>query len=243
MSDDIRHKIETGDYLPGAKLPPMPALCDHYMCSLAVIRKAIELLQQQGLVFTVQGKGTFVRQIPTARRHGIERYARSKWGGGKAILVAEAEAQGRSVRQELRGLEEVSAPLAVAERLNQPEGSLVWARRRTTFVDGRPNQLADSFYPQHVAEAVPALKQEDTGPGGGFARIEEAGIQLSEIAEEWRARMPLSPEAVALQLLPGTPVIDLIRTTFDAQQQPVEVMIAVLAADMTSFTYRFPIPD
>ena len=101
----------------------------------------------------------------------------------------------------------------------------------------------DSYYPLGIAEKVPSIREENTGPGGGFARIEEADIILARIREQLQARMPTSPETVALKLPEGTPVIELTRTTFDTTGAPVEVFIAVIAADMVTFDYDFPIPD
>jgi GntR family transcriptional regulator len=124
----------------------------------------------------------------------------------------------------------------------------VWVRRRTTttttttVVDGRPHQLADSYYPLDLAVGT-LLTEENSGPGGGFVRLDEAGDPLAEISEEWSARMPTSPESVSLQLPGGTPVIDLTRTVYDSKGRTVEVMLAVIAADTARMFYRFPIPD
>jgi GntR family transcriptional regulator len=242
VADDIRMRIETGEYAPGERLPTLDRLAELHRCSLAAVRKAIDLLKQQGLVVTVQGRGTFVRERPQARRHGIDRYSRSRWTAGKAILVAEAEAQGRTADQLIRELAEVPAPKPVAERLGIEPDTPVWVRRRTTLIDGRPNQLADSYYLLDLVRDT-AITQEDTGPGGGFARLEEAGIPLGRIREDISVRMPTGPETVALELPPGTPVIDLARTTCDTDGRPVEVMLAVIAGDMATFSYDFPIPD
>jgi GntR family transcriptional regulator len=242
IADELRAQIETQQLPPGAQLPTLDELAAAYLCSLSAIRKAIDLLRQQGLVVTVHGRGTFVRERPTARRHGIDRYAKSRWRNGKAILIAEAEIQGKSAGQLLRELGETAAPAQVADRFGIPPGRPVWVRRRTTMIDGRPNQLADSFYELEVVMGT-RIQEEDTGPGGGFARLEEAGHELVEISEEWSARMPTGPESVALRLPAGTPVIDLVRTTYTTGGRPVEVMLAVLAGDMTQFTYRFTIPE
>jgi GntR family transcriptional regulator len=86
-----------------------------------------------------------VRQRPSARRHGIERYSKSRWRSGKPILTAEAEAQGLSAGQLVRELGETPTPPVVAERFAIPAGTPVWVRRRTTLVEGRPNQFAASF--------------------------------------------------------------------------------------------------
>jgi GntR family transcriptional regulator len=242
VADDIRTRIESHEYAPGQQLPTLDQLAEQHRCSLAAIRKAIDLLKQQGLVVTVQGRGTFVRARPQARRHGIERYARSRWASGKSVLVAEAEAQGRTADQLIRELAEVPAPEPVAERLDIEPGTPVWVRRRTTLIDGRPNQLADSYYLLELVRDTP-ITQEDTGPGGGFARLEEAGIRLGRIREDISVRMPSGPETVALELPPGTPVIELARTTCDTDGRPIEVMLAVIAGDMATFSYDFPIPD
>lgn len=242
IADDIRTRIETGEYAPGQQLPTLDDLAEQYLCSLGVVRKSMDLLRQQGLAVTAQGKGTFVRERPSARRHGIDRYSKSRWRTGKAILSAEAEAQGHTAGQMMRELCKTPAPDSVAKRFGIPAGTPVWVRKRTTLVDDRPNQLADSYYELDVVGGT-RIQQEDTGPGGGFARLEEAGYQLDEICEEWSVRMPSGPESVALKLPAGTPVIDLIRTTFDTTGRAVEVMLAVIAGDMVQMAYRFKIPD
>jgi GntR family transcriptional regulator len=242
VADELRRRIEVGILRPGRQLPTLDELAAEFLCSLAVTRKAVDLLKQQGLVVTVQGKGTFVRERPHARRHAMDRYSRQKRQRGEAILVAEAQEQGHTVNQLIRELAEVPAPARVADRLRIPRETPVWVRRRTTLIDGRPNQLEDSYYELAVVEGT-RIKEEDTGPGGSLARLEDAGFLLDEIEEEIDVRMPTGPESVALQLLAGTPVWELWRTVYDTAGRPVEVTVAVIAGDMTTFTYRFKFPD
>jgi GntR family transcriptional regulator len=242
IADDLRARIETGQYLAGQRLPTYEALCRTYLCSTGVARRAIELLKQQGLVISGQGKGVFVREPARPKRHGIERYARSRWQQGVAIHDAEAGSQGLAVKQLYRELGEVPAPPAVAEAFGVPAETPVWVRKRTTVVDGRPHQLADSYYPLDLATGT-LLMEEHSGPGGGFARLNEAGDPLAEISEEWATRMPTTPESVSLHLLPGTPVFELTRIVYDIKDRAVEVMLAVIAGDTVRMSYRFPIPD
>jgi GntR family transcriptional regulator len=243
IADNLRAKIETGQLEPGEQLPTIDDLVASYKCSAGAVRSAIELLKQQGLIVTRQGRGTFVRERPKARRHGIGRYSRKAWMSGTLILTGEAAAQGLTADQLIREVGDVPAPAAAAERLGVEPGATVLARRRTTVIEGRPNQLADSYYPLDVAAAAPMLREEKTGPGGGFARLEDAGYHLADIEEEIAVRMPTTPESVVLNLPEGTPVVDLIRTTYDDTGRPVEVMLAVIAGDMVSFNYRFPMPE
>jgi GntR family transcriptional regulator len=244
IADDLRAEIETGQLRPGQRLPTYDGLAAKYSCSVTVVRRAIERLRNQGLVITMQGKGSFVRERPRARRHGMQRYSRKVWKEeGTLILTGEAAEQGLSAVQRIRALEEVPAPEPVAERLGIPAGTTVFVRRRTTYISDRPNQLADSYFPLEIVAKAPQIREEETGPGGGFARLEDAGIMLDSIEEEIAIRMPAGPETAALNLPAGTPVAELLRTTFDTRGRPVEVMWSVIAGDMVTFDYIFKIPE
>jgi GntR family transcriptional regulator len=244
IADDLRAQIETRRLVPGAQLPTIPELATSYVCSQQSARQALDLLRQQGLIITRHGKGSFVREHPVVRRHGRDRYSRSRWQThGTLILIAEAAEQGYTATQLIREIVDAPAPEAVADRLNIPAGEMVLVRRRTTLINGRPNQLADSYYPADIAGKVPQLRQEETGPGGGFARLEDAGYKLATIREEVTVRMPTGPESVALALPEGTPVAVLTRTTKDQSGRPVEVMLAIIAGDMIAFDDEFPIPE
>lgn len=243
IRDDLRALIESGgDYGPRALLPSLADLTKKYGVARNTATQALKTLEQEGLIQAETGRGWIVRPRPRPRRHGIDRYSRSTWGAGKAILIAETARQGMVARQEIRELAEVEAPEVVAERLGIPVGTIVWVRRRTTYIEDRAHQLADSYYPLDLVEGT-AIRQVDTGPGGGFARLEESGARLAEINEELMARMPTNREASELALPPGTPVVELLRTTYDVANRPVEVMWSVIAGDMSVFSYRFPIPD
>ena len=61
LADDLRLRIERQELRPGDRLPTLDELAAENMVSLAVARRATDLLKQQGLIVTVQGKGTFVR--------------------------------------------------------------------------------------------------------------------------------------------------------------------------------------
>lgn len=220
----------------------MRELMAQYDVASATANQAFAQLKAAGLVVTRPGAGAFVRERVRPKRHGIDRYARRRWQQGTAIHDGEAGSQGLPVKQVYREIDEMPAPAVVAAAFDVPEGEKVWVRRRTTVVDGRPHQLADSYYPLDLALGT-RLTEENSGPGGGFARLDEAGDPLAEISEEWVTRMPTASEGVALKLPAGTPVMDLTRIVYDTKGRAVEVMLAVIAGDTVTMSYRFPIPD
>lgn len=56
----IREGILSGEYPVNSKLPDEITLAKQYKCSRMTIKKALELLVNEGLIYRHQGKGTFV---------------------------------------------------------------------------------------------------------------------------------------------------------------------------------------
>src|SRR6266498_1779961 len=70
MKDLITERIETGQWMPGHQLPSEPELADEFGVSRTTVRQAMQLLEFEGLVQKVQGKGTFVGRPKMARNLG-----------------------------------------------------------------------------------------------------------------------------------------------------------------------------
>ncbi|GAB3704549.1 hypothetical protein GCM10028793_34610 [Nocardiopsis oceani] len=54
--------------------------------------------------------------------------------------------------------------------------------------------------------------------------------------------MPTGPEASRLQIPPGTPVFEVIRT-YHTDDGPLDVAQFLIRADMALFDYRFAVPE
>ncbi len=63
MADLLREGISQGEHPPGGRLPSESALARTHEVSNMTARQAISVLEEEGLVHRVQGKGTFVRKI------------------------------------------------------------------------------------------------------------------------------------------------------------------------------------
>ena len=57
----LREQIAKGLYLPTNRVPSESELCTRYQLSPMTVRRAINVLLDQGIVSTIQGSGTYVR--------------------------------------------------------------------------------------------------------------------------------------------------------------------------------------
>jgi len=56
----IKNAILDGTYLPGEKLPSEHDYCEEYQTSRGTVRRALEMLAEEGFVYSLHGKGVFV---------------------------------------------------------------------------------------------------------------------------------------------------------------------------------------
>ncbi|MEU8321183.1 winged helix-turn-helix domain-containing protein [Nonomuraea sp. NPDC048881] len=66
IADDLREQIQGGSLAPGTPLPSTAQLADQYDASLSVVKMAVGILRNEGLVIGQQGKGVFVRDTDDA---------------------------------------------------------------------------------------------------------------------------------------------------------------------------------
>jgi len=241
IADRIRERIDAGELVPGDRLPSESALMRRFEVTRTTVRRAVEALAVEGRVRTERGVGVFVKEVVHAdalARQPYDRLARHHYRDeGKSGLDVDAETRGYShkdVRQDRMNLADVTPPARVAEWL-QIESETVFRRRRRMWLGQAPTQLTNSYIPSGLA--VGALREEFMGEGGAHARLEELGHRLTHIVERLSVRMPYPPEARALRLEQGVPVVELYQTTY-AGDMPVECFTSVIAGDRYLFTYR-----
>src|SRR5256885_1310012 len=62
--DELRRRIESGEYPPGSLLPSEHQLSDEFQIARPTVVRALRVLRDDGWIETQQGKGSFVRGRP-----------------------------------------------------------------------------------------------------------------------------------------------------------------------------------
>ena len=220
----------SGSLPPGEKLPSESSLTQQFKVSQGTIRQALAILRGEGLVVAEHGRGVFVRSRPKTRRLAHDRFARRHREQGKAAYLAEAEQENTSPRVDVFYVGPEKAPAEFARRLSVKAGSRVGETPPVSqAMSSRPSSRRRTS-PGTSPRYTP-MTEENPGPGGVYARIEESGHTLQRFTEDVAARMPTPEEVKALRLPPGTPVLTLVRVAYDSDGRAVEVCDTVMSAD------------
>jgi|HubBroStandDraft_5_1064220.scaffolds.fasta_scaffold2189457_1 DNA-binding GntR family transcriptional regulator len=76
VRDDLRARIDKGEFPPGSRLPTRPELAEEYGFSVGTIADAIRMLRDEGYVETAQGSGIYALKPPPRALSTEERLAR-----------------------------------------------------------------------------------------------------------------------------------------------------------------------
>ncbi|MFI9011006.1 GntR family transcriptional regulator [Actinosynnema sp. NPDC053489] len=243
----LREAIQRGDYPEGTTLPKQDELATQYGININTVRKAVAVLEAEGLVDSVRRRGTVVRSRPAMKRLGVERYAKSKWKYGLVAFAADREASGRAWKpgDQTNKVTKVKADAEIAAALGLAPGVPVYERERLVKDGDTPTHTLTSYYnPEHV-EGTPLVdpKPGPATPGGGFAVLTLQGLEPDHMTESVHARMPTPEEIDTLHLPAGEPVMILKRRTFTKDGVPIEFARGVHAASRFEWSYSFPLPD
>ena len=129
--DRINSGIESGQYVRGQVIPSEPELCREFNTTRMTVRRAIDALVNEGKLFRVQGRGTFVSQIEfdkTYKKQGFSSNMVSlgKHPSSRVLFAGQCEAL-PVVRNHLEvGPEE---PLFCLKRIRMADGEPVALER------------------------------------------------------------------------------------------------------------------
>lgn len=237
IADELRRRILSGELAPGDKVPGENALVTQYAVAAETARKALGVLAAEGLTEAKRGSATRVRAFRPILRLANRRLAAEQWGQGRSIWQTDLDQ--RPMSTDRISVAEQPCPEHIAPALNLEVAAPVWVRERRYLVEGQPVMLATSYLPAQLV-AGSAITQENTGPGGTYARLAELGSGPVHFREQVRARMPLPDEAAALGLGLGAPVVLIVRYAYAEGGVPVEVNEMVLDASRYLMEWEFP---
>ena len=222
LYNSLRNQIKNSEYSVGDNLPPEPLLEKKFNVSRTTVRKAVEMLADQGFVTIQQGRGTKVLDFKTTQKL---QYVTS--------FSETLKEKGYTVKQRVRSVERVQPPPHVAERLGVSESELMLLITRTTLADDIPIALLENYL---LARLVPGIEDKLASLESLYRLLEgEYHIFIDAATDHISATTASPEEARLLETQPGKPLLVVWRASLRSGE-PVELANLRIIADKYEYS-------
>ncbi|MFE1545519.1 GntR family transcriptional regulator [Streptomyces microflavus] len=237
LAEQLRQRIDAGEFLSGQTLPRIVDLIDEYDLSRQTVREAIGVLADEGLVVTMGKGGTIVRNR-TRVRIPLSRYTRVLApGGSKGPWETACAQQGLDGQMKVVQVARVECSDETADAMGLPSGSEVLYRRRHALIGSDDVvQIQHAWYPANVAEEA-GISGDGKIVGGVYGALAAVGRTPATASEQIDSRMPTPAEATQLKISGKVPVLAVQRLTKASNGQVLELLRTTAPADRIQLTY------
>ncbi len=213
IAQHLHEEIKSGELQPGSKLPTEPHLARRFGVNRHTVRRALSVLQEEGLVSIEQGRGTFVR-TPNADYHP----------GEDAHLSGNIGREGREAGGELITSRHLAAEPKVAAALGLRPGEDVILLELLHLVDHRPVSIASHYFPAHRFKGLEKrfLKSHSITQALKSYGIADYMRKRTKV----NASLPNSEDARVLKMPRGQPVVVAENVNVDLDGKPIEFTIS-----------------
>ena len=215
----LRHRILTGQYAPGSKIPSESELCNDLAVSRVTVREALRALVRADMLVKVHGKGTFVAK-DTPRRLQTVKYA--------GFLE---DLQERVLKLTVTDVEmrPVAAAADVAAALGMDTGVELIRIGRLRHIDNDPFSFTVNYLPVAIGNHIRA-KDLYSVP---LLKILQVDLRIPIVrAQETIDAVPADPEiAQKLGISVLYPVMHMKRIMFTTGNKPFELVETFYRAD------------
>jgi GntR family transcriptional regulator len=215
IAADIRAGLRPHDPLPSER-----QLMASYGVSRMTVRQALSMLADEGLVYRVQGSGTFVADpAKISKSLALTSFSED--------ITARGMVPGSSSQR----IECVEADADVAQDLAISPGTPVIHIERVRTADGSPMCIENVWVP---ADLLP--EAFGTGPVTSlYATFERAGLAPEVADQTLRATVVDTAQAALLGVAPHSPALVVSRVTYTSDARAIERGRSIYRADRYDF--------
>lgn len=214
----LHEKLINQNWNPGDMLPPENEFIEQYNVSRITVRRVLDMLVKEGLVYRQRGRGTFVSH--PSLEQGLSRIINFTEDMRQRGFEA-------STRVIFSGLE--PANRYISENLRISEGEELAKLERLRLADGEPmcferSHLVHKFFPGILQYDFSKLSLRN-------CKTEKYGIRWSRATQMIKASVPPAEIAVWLSMKRGHPVLFIERVSFSQNNVPMEFLQTFYRAD------------
>lgn len=219
--------MHDGSLFPGDRLPSENELSEKLEISNITIKRALDELRRQGLIQRIQGRGSFIVgqkkvMLDLARLFSLTTFTKES---------------GMRPARKILEIDELTASPSICQHLGLPPRSRVIHLVRLRLMDRIPVAVDTSYLPIELFPDLISVYED---------RLSLYEVMVSQYGHEVvKAHDILAPvllkpaEANALELPVGTIGIIVERTSFDAQDIPLEFTKMIFRGDLCNFSIDY----
>jgi len=220
----LAEAIESGQWVPGDRIPSEPELCTMFGVSRTVVRQALKDMTYQGLVVREKGKGTFVAEPKISSGslvHSLVGFYQDMAERGQAPVTRVLE----------QAIEPAGAKLATALGLESTTPVIKLVRLR--FVQDEPIVLVTSYLPYDLC---PELVNADLSEQSLYAFLKSAyGLSVASGRRRIESVAAGEAEARLLNIEEGAPLLKLDSVSYLQDGTPLEYFHGAFRGDRSRF--------
>ena len=221
----LKAHVLRGEWTPGTAIPSEQTLAAEHGVAVGTMRRALEVLVDEGLIERIHGRGTFVRAgLSGATMLRFFRFASEDGEVPVSRIIARRRGE---------------PPPDVARRLGAGHGNDVLHILRVRVLGGAPCLL------EHIWLPLPEFRALATGPTEAWGDLlyplyaERCGIRVHRACDDVRFGALAATHARHLALPAGHPCAMVTRTAFDFTGRCVETRVT--RGDANAFQYTITI--
>ncbi|MDW3213829.1 MAG: GntR family transcriptional regulator [Ilumatobacteraceae bacterium] len=218
IADELRTRVRSA--APGSLLPSEAELSREFSASRVTIRRALEVVREDGLIAARQGFGWFVSTEPV--RQSLERLG---------TIESQLETSGRDPARRVIDFSFESPPVHVRKLLGPAK---VLRVKRVSLADGEPFAVVTVWCPAVMGQRL-SLDDVERRPFSELLDVELRGATQTIGADSADADL-----AGLLAVPVGAPLLKCQRVTADLDGNPVLVSEHYFPAHRTEFVVDLP---
>ncbi|QTE30921.1 GntR family transcriptional regulator [Pengzhenrongella sicca] len=226
LEEILRAQIAAGQWQANQRVPSENELNKLYGLSRMTARGVLTTLVNDGLLFRVPGKGTFLAPTKISAVSPAYRGVREQ-----------LEAMGYETRTTVLGVSLERPASTVRDRLRLDPNQAVYAIHRLRSVQDEPISLHHSFVPAALA---PGLDAHDTGAEQLCVVLEKHyGLEMKRVEENLEASSATAAEAGLLAMRAHQPVLQLEDTIADGTGRVFEYSRIIFRGDKIRLRFDY----
>lgn len=225
LVDLLKEKIET-ELEPNTKLESERELSNRYGLSRTTVRLALQELEKMGYIYRRHGKGTYVSDLSKKAKNITSAYS----------FTEQMKALGKQPKTFILEFETIEANKYFASKLQVSIGEPLYKMKRLRLADDEPMMLERTYLPvkkfwhltQKLLETKPLYDL--------FSQDFQQVVHIAE--EEFYASIVRNKDMSYLEIAEGSAVLNLVRTTYNINNEVIEYTLSVARADQFHYQVR-----